>query len=85
MKLDINLEDAFNVGHLEGSKETLRELQNVLDFEDLKAARIYIKARLKSLEQLTNLPGRLKDVSYNPGSLRSLQGDAPSGRNGGNE
>ena len=85
MKLDITLEEAFNVGHNEGVKETLKEVLNVCEFEDLRALRIYTKARLKSLEQAAKLPGRMKDVSYNPRNLSGLRADASTGRNEGDQ
>lgn len=81
MKLDITLEDAFETGHLQGTKEVLREILNVCDI-DPSAVRTYATARLRSLEQVTEMPRRLKDVSYNPRSLSGFRVDAPSGRDG---
>jgi GTP1/Obg family GTP-binding protein len=66
------LEDTFNVGHVEGTKETLKEILTVCDFEEIKAVRAYAKARLKSLEDTNRIHNSLRYMEEVPEKLTFL-------------
>lgn len=49
-------EDAFAVGRLEGLREAFTEIQTMANAQDIASLRIYLQARIKSLNdvRLTN-------------------------------
>lgn len=61
-KLKPTLEDAFNVGKLEGQRELLQEMDEMMTGEfSVITLKAYLKARLKTVIQTNNNPFKRKD------------------------
>ena len=56
----ISTEEALELGRLEGIKEILRELEEILQTNDPTFIKAYVKARLRSLQDATKL--RIKNA-----------------------
>ena len=55
-KFKVTIEESFAYGRLEGQKEVLSEIAELMkDGMDSKALKIYVKARIKSILDTKNL------------------------------
>ena len=57
---EVSVEEALELGRIEGIKEILRELDEILQTNDPVFIKAYVKARLKSLQDATKL--RIKNA-----------------------